>query len=78
MTKQFWVDIIRREVSYERYSVWVEAESEDDARDRVEQHYIEGEDNLTTQEENTEQHSKSLGMDSSEVTAIGDVTEVTI
>ena len=78
MTKQFWVDIIRREVSYERYSVWVEAESEDDARDRVEQNYIEGEDNLTTQEENTEQHSKSLGMDSSEVTAIGDVTEVTI
>ena len=76
--KQYWVDIIRREVSYERYSVWVEAESEDDARDRVEQHYIEGEDNLTTQEENTEQHSKSLGMDSSEVTAIGDVTEVTI
>ena len=73
--KEYWVEIIRKETSFERYSVWVEAESEDDARDRVEQHYIEGEDNLTTQEENTEQHIKHLGMDSSEVTAIGDVTE---
>jgi hypothetical protein len=73
---QYRVDIIRREVSFERYCVQVEADSADHARDRVEQHYIEGEDNLTFDEECSEQHLKYLDMDSSEVTGIGDVTEV--
>jgi outer membrane protease len=73
---QYRVDIIRCEVSFERYSLWVEADSEDHARDRVEQHYIDGEDNLTDQEENSEYYSGSIGIEETKFVRVDDVTEV--
>jgi hypothetical protein len=73
---EYWVDIIRREVSFERYTVWVEADNADDARSRVTAHYLgDGDGVLTYEEENSEQHVKSLEVDESQVVAVGDAVE---
>jgi hypothetical protein len=74
--KQFWVDIIRREESYARHSVLVSGESAEDAKRRVREHYIDGAGTLSYGEECTEQHTKSLGVEGSEVINIGDAQEV--
>ena len=73
---EYWVDIIRREVSYERYSVCVEAESADHARERVSEHFLGKGDVLTDGEEMSEQHSKHLQIDESIVVEIGDAEAV--
>lgn len=75
MTKQFWVDIIRREESYERYCVLVTGESAEDAQRRVREHYIDGAGTLSQDEEHSEEHSKSLGVEGSEVVDIGKAEE---
>jgi hypothetical protein len=74
--KEYWVEIIRKETSFERNVVCVEAESAEDARSRVREHYMgEGDGVLTYEEECTEQHSKHLGVDCSEVIDIGEAEE---
>lgn len=73
---EYWVDIVRREVSYERYSVCVEAESADHARERVHEHYLGEGDVLTHGEECTEDHVKHLDTGESIVVEIGDAEEV--
>ena len=73
---EYWVDIVRREVSFERYNVCVEAESEEHARERVREHYLGKGDVLTYSEECTEDHSKHLEIDENEVVAIGDAEAV--
>ena len=73
--KEYWVDIIRREISYERYSVCVEAESAEAAQERVHEHYLGKGDVLTCGEEMSEQHSKHLETDESIVVFVGDVEE---
>jgi hypothetical protein len=74
--KEYWVDIIRREVSFERYNVCVEAESEEHAIERVHEHYLGKGDVLTHSEECTEDHAKHLDIGESEVVAIGDAEAV--
>jgi hypothetical protein len=75
--KEYWVDIVRREVTFERYSVCVEAESADHARERVHEHYLgEGDGVLTYEEECTEDHAKHLETDESIVVSIGDAEAV--
>ena len=74
--KEYWVDIVRREVTFERNCVCVEAESADHARERVWEHYLgEGDGVLTYEEEGTEQHSKHLETDESIVVFVGDAEE---
>jgi len=73
--KQYWVDIIRREESYERYCVLVTGESAEDAQRRVREHYMDGAATLSQDEEHTELHSKSLGVEGSEVIDIGEAEE---
>ena len=73
---EYWVDIVRREVSFERYNVCVEAESEQHAQERVSEHYLGKGDVLTYEEECTEDHSKHLEIDENEVVAIGDAEAV--
>jgi hypothetical protein len=73
--KEYWVQIIRKETSFERNVVCVEAESALHAKDRVRAHYIDGDGVLTYEEECTEQHSKHLGVDGSEVIDIGEAEE---
>lgn len=73
--KEFWVEIIRRETSIERNIVCVEANSTEEAKARVRAHYIDGDDVLSYEEEGTEQHSKHLGVDGSEVIDIGEAEE---
>ena len=73
--KEYWVDIIRREVTFERNCVCVEAESEDHARERVWEHYLGEGDVLTDGEEMSEQHGKHLETDESIVVSIGDAEE---
>lgn len=73
--KEFWVEIIRKETSFERNVVWVNADSAEDAKRRVREHYMDGANVLTYQEECTEQHGKHLGVDDSEVIDIGEATE---
>ena len=73
--KKYWVDVIRRETSIERNVVLVEASSAEDARSRVRAHYIDGAGVLSYEEEGTEQHSKHLGVDGSEVIDIGEAEE---
>jgi NH3-dependent NAD+ synthetase len=75
MTKQFWVDIIRREESFERYCVLVSGDSAEDAQRRVREHYMDGAGTLSQDEEHTELHSKSLGVEGSEVIDIGEAEE---
>ncbi len=72
---EYWVDIIRREVNYERYNVCVEADSAEAAQDRVREHYLGKGDVLTYEEECTEDHSKHLDIAESEVVEIGDAEE---
>jgi hypothetical protein len=72
---EYWVDIIRREVNYERYEVCVEADSAEAARERVLEHYMGVGDVLTHSEECTEQHMKHLDVAESEVVEIGDAEE---
>ena len=74
--KEFWVDIIRREVTFERNCILVEAESAEHAQERVSEHYLGKGDVLTYREEMSEQHSKHLETDESEVVAIGDAEAV--
>jgi hypothetical protein len=73
--KEYWVEIIRRETSFERNVVLVEATSAEDARSRVRAHYIDGAGVLSDAEERSEQHSKHLGVDGSEVIDIGEAEE---
>jgi len=73
--KEYWVDIVRREVTFERNCVCVEAESAEQARERVWEHYIGKGDELTYGEEMSEQHSKHLETDESIVVSIGDAEE---
>ena len=73
--KDYWVEVIRKETSFERNVVCVKAESADEAKARVWAHYIDGDDVLTREEEYTEQHSKHLGVDESEVIDIGEAEE---
>jgi hypothetical protein len=73
--KEYWVDIVRREISYERYNVCVEAESAEHAIERVSEHYLGKGDVLTHSEQCTEDHSKHLDIGESEVVAIGDAEE---
>ena len=73
--KEFWVDIIRREVTFERNCVCVEAESAEQARERVWEHYLGEGGVLTDGEEMSEQHSKHLETDESIVVIIGDAEE---
>ena len=73
--KEYWVDIVRREVSFERYNVCVKAESEQHAIERVHEHYLGKGDVLTDGEEMSEQHSKHLEIDESIVVFIGDAEE---
>ena len=72
---QYWVDVVRRETEYNRYSTWVEAESAEQARAKVREYYMEGGDTLTREERDSHQFSKALGVDSSEVVEIGSATE---
>ena len=72
---EYWVDIIRREVSFERYTVWVEADSAKEARSRVTEHYMGDGDVLNLEEEISEQHVKHLDLDESEVVEVGDAVE---
>jgi hypothetical protein len=74
--KEFWVDIVRREVSFERYNVCVTADSPEHAIERVHEHYLGKGDVLTHSEECTEDHSKHLDTDESEVVFIGDAEAV--
>ena len=74
--KEYWVDIVRREVTFERNCVCVEAESEEHARERVREHYLGEGDVLTYGEEMSEQHSKHLQIDESVVVEIGDAEAV--
>jgi hypothetical protein len=73
--KEYWVDIVRREVTFERYNVCVEAESEQHAIERVHEHYLGKGDVLTYSEECTEDHSRHLDVDESVVVFIGDAEE---
>ncbi len=73
--KEYWVDIVRREVTFERNCVCVEAESAEHAQERVSEHYLGKGDVLTYGEEMSEQHSKHLETDESIVVAIGDAEE---
>jgi hypothetical protein len=73
--KDYWVQIIRRETSFERSIVCVKASSPEEAQARVSEHYIDGIGVLSREEECTEQHSKHLGVDESEVVDIGEVEE---
>jgi hypothetical protein len=73
--KEYWVDIVRREVTFERNCILVEAESEEHAIERVHEHYLGKGDVLTCGEEMSEQHSKHLETDESIVVAIGDAEE---
>jgi hypothetical protein len=73
---EYWVDIIRREVTFERSSVCVEAESAEHARERVSEHYLGKGDVLTDGEEMSEQHGKHLETDESIVVEIGDAEAV--
>jgi hypothetical protein len=74
--KEYWVDIVRREVTFERYSVCVEAESAEHAQDRVREHYMgDGDGVLTYEEECTEDHAKHLDTEESIVVEIGDAEE---
>lgn len=73
--KQYWVDIIRREESFERYCVLVSGDSAEDAQRRVREHYMDGAETLSRDEEYTELHSKSLGVEGSEVIDIGEAEE---
>jgi hypothetical protein len=74
--KEYWVDIVRREVTFERNCVCVEAESEEHAIERVREHFLGKGDVLTDGEEMSEQHSKHLETDESIVVAIGDAEAV--
>lgn len=67
---RFEVEFIREETSVERYSVLVEADSAEAAREKVRLHYMEGEETLTDEEENTETHEKCLVVEDSEVTQV--------
>ena len=71
----YWVEIIRREVNYERYAVCVEADSPEQAADRVREHYMGDGDVLTDDEESSECHEKHVDILESEVVGIGDVQE---
>jgi hypothetical protein len=71
----YWVEIIRREVNYERYEVCVEAESAEEARERVLEHYMGVGGVLDCDEEGTEQHMKHLDVADSEVVEIGGAEE---
>ena len=71
----YWVEIIRREVNYERYEVCVEAESAEEARERVLEHYMGVGGVLDCDEEGTEQHMKHLDVVESEVVEIGGAEE---
>jgi len=73
--KEYWVEVIRKETSFERNVVCIKASSADEAKARAREHYIEGEDILSYKEECTEQHSKHLGVDESEVVDIGEAEE---
>jgi len=73
---EYWVDIIRREVSYERNCVCVEAESAEHARERVREHYLGEGDVLTDGEEMSEYRVKPLEIDESIVVEIGDAEAV--
>ena len=73
---RYEVEFIREETSVERYSVEVEAESAEAAREKVRLHYLEGERTLTEEEEATESHGKSLGIEDSEVTQVWDAKEI--
>ena len=72
---EYWVDIIRREVTFERYNVCVTADSSDQARERVLEHYMGVGNVLPHSEECTEQHMKHLDVADSEVVEIGDAEE---
>ena len=73
---EYWVDIVRREVTFERYNVCVTADSPEHAQERVHEHYLgEGDGVLTYEEEGTEQHSKHLETDESIVVFVGDAEE---
>ena len=72
---EYWVDIVRREVTFERYNVCVTADSSDQARERVLEHYMGVGNVLTHSEECTEQHMKHLDVADSEVVEIGDAEE---
>jgi len=74
--KEYWVDIVRREVTFERNCILVEAESAEQAIERVREHYLGKGDVLTCGEEMSEQHSKHLETDESIVVAIGDAEAV--
>jgi hypothetical protein len=74
---EYWVDIIRREVIYERNCVCVEAESAEHARERVREHYLgDGDGVLTYEEEMSEYRVKPLEIDESIVVEIGDAEAV--
>lgn len=73
--KEYWVDIVRREVTFERNCILVEAESAEAAQERVHEHYLGKGDVLTYGEEMSEQHSKHLETEESIVVFIGDVEE---
>lgn len=76
MMAEYWVEIIRQETEFHRYTVLVEGESAEDARSRVTEHYLgDGDGVLTYEEECTEQHSKSLGVDESRVVSVGEARE---
>jgi hypothetical protein len=72
---EYWVDIVRREVTFERYNVCVTADSPEHAQERVHEHYMGEGDVLTHSEECTEQHMKHLDVADSEVVEIGDAEE---
>jgi hypothetical protein len=73
---EYWVDIVRREVTFERYNVCVTADSPEHAQERVHEHYMGDGDVLTYGEECTEDHSKHLETDESIVVFVGDAEEV--
>lgn len=70
---KYWVEIVREETEFHRYTVLVEGESAEDARSRVAEHYLgDGDGVLTYEEEGSEHHSKSLGVEESRVVSVGE------
>lgn len=72
----YWVEIIRREVNYERYAVRVEAGSPDEAEQRVREHYTGDGNVLTDEERASEFHDEHMHNVEDEITEINCIYEV--
>lgn len=72
---QYMVEMTREEISYSRCYVTVNAETPEQAREKVRLHYIEDHHELTPEEETTEWEAKCLGIEDSRVVKVGEAKE---